>query len=158
MGCIISPILLVLAMEVILRAADLGGGCYMPPLMAFMDDTTILCSKENETRRMLVWPDALMKWSRMRLKPAKSQSLSMQGRRRCLFQSSQSRYNKDQSWPVKSLGRWYDSSLKDTKRGSEALKQASMDPQVLDNCGLSGKYKMWCLQFICLSQSCYGYF
>ncbi|GFO09935.1 reverse transcriptase [Plakobranchus ocellatus] len=26
--------------------------------------------------------------------------------------------------PVKSLGRWYDSSLKDTKRGSEALEKA----------------------------------
>ncbi|GFO10056.1 reverse transcriptase [Plakobranchus ocellatus] len=69
-------------MEVILRAAegdaspaDLGGGCFMPPLKAFMDDTTILCSKENETRRMLVRLDALMKWSRMSLKPTKSGSL-----------------------------------------------------------------------------------
>ncbi|GFN95632.1 reverse transcriptase [Plakobranchus ocellatus] len=42
-------------MEVTLRAAkggasptDLSGGCYMPSLGAFMDDTTILCSKENE--------------------------------------------------------------------------------------------------------------
>ncbi|GFO26787.1 reverse transcriptase [Plakobranchus ocellatus] len=54
MGCTKSPILFVLAMKVILRAAggsaspeDLGGGCYMPPLKAFMDDTTILCSKAN---------------------------------------------------------------------------------------------------------------
>ncbi|GFO26767.1 reverse transcriptase [Plakobranchus ocellatus] len=42
MGCTISPILFVLAMEVIFRVAeggaslaDLGGGCYMPPLKAF---------------------------------------------------------------------------------------------------------------------------
>ncbi|GFN98475.1 hypothetical protein PoB_002498100 [Plakobranchus ocellatus] len=34
--------------------ADFGRGCYMPTLKAFMDDTMILCSKENETRRMLV--------------------------------------------------------------------------------------------------------
>ncbi|RUS69816.1 hypothetical protein EGW08_022421 [Elysia chlorotica] len=43
-----SPILFVMAIEVTLKAAerspglaDLGGGCYMPPLKAFMDDTTI---------------------------------------------------------------------------------------------------------------------
>ncbi|GFN82450.1 polyprotein [Plakobranchus ocellatus] len=65
MGCTISPILFVLAMEVMRAAegsaspADLGGGCYMPPLKAFIDDTTILCSKENETRRMLVRLDEL---------------------------------------------------------------------------------------------------
>ncbi|GFN74306.1 reverse transcriptase [Plakobranchus ocellatus] len=59
-------------MEVILRVrergaspADFGGECFMPPLKAFMDDTTILCSKNNDTRRMLVRLDALMKWSRM---------------------------------------------------------------------------------------------
>ncbi|KAK3801650.1 hypothetical protein RRG08_033837 [Elysia crispata] len=51
MGCTISPILFVMAMEVILKAAgdsagpaSLGGG-YMPSLKAFMDDTTIICSK-----------------------------------------------------------------------------------------------------------------
>ena len=60
MGCTISPILFVMAMEVILRAAErsavpanLGGDCYIPPLKAFMDDTTAICLNEAETRRML---------------------------------------------------------------------------------------------------------
>ncbi|GFO28284.1 reverse transcriptase [Plakobranchus ocellatus] len=64
MGCTISPILFVLAMEVILRtaeggasSADLGGRCYMPPPKAFMADTTVL--KKKETRRMLVRLNAL---------------------------------------------------------------------------------------------------
>ncbi|GFN73755.1 reverse transcriptase [Plakobranchus ocellatus] len=35
------------------RPANLGVGCSMPRLKAFMDDTTIICSKEDETRRML---------------------------------------------------------------------------------------------------------
>ncbi|KAK3768484.1 hypothetical protein RRG08_060846 [Elysia crispata] len=71
MGCTISPILFVMAMEVILKAsedsagpANLGGGCYMPSLKAFMDDTTIICSKEDETRRMLERLDVLMAWCR----------------------------------------------------------------------------------------------
>ena len=49
-GIIISPILFIMAMEVILKAAEdnsdlgnLGGGCYMPPLKAFKDSTTIIC-------------------------------------------------------------------------------------------------------------------
>ena len=58
-GCTISPILFVMAMEVVLKAAedsagpaDLADGCYMPPLKAFVDDTTIICSNEDETLRM----------------------------------------------------------------------------------------------------------
>ncbi|GFO41622.1 reverse transcriptase [Plakobranchus ocellatus] len=56
MGCTISPNLFVLAMEVITRAgkgstipAEFGDGSYMLPLKALKDDTTILCSKENDT-------------------------------------------------------------------------------------------------------------
>ncbi|KAK3769751.1 hypothetical protein RRG08_046858 [Elysia crispata] len=82
MGCTISPILFVMVMEVILKAAkdsagpaNLGGGCYMPPLKAFMDDTTIICSKEDETRRMLERLDVLIAWCRIKFKPKKSRSL-----------------------------------------------------------------------------------
>ncbi|GFN82159.1 reverse transcriptase [Plakobranchus ocellatus] len=61
MGCTISLILFVLAMEMGgASSADLSGECYMPSLKVFMDDTTILCSTEKETRRMLVRLDALM--------------------------------------------------------------------------------------------------
>ena len=52
MGCMISPILFIMAMEVILKAsegsaglANLGGGCYMPPLKAFMDDNSNLLER-----------------------------------------------------------------------------------------------------------------
>ncbi|GFO38531.1 reverse transcriptase [Plakobranchus ocellatus] len=75
----------------------------MSPLKAFMDDTTILCSKENETRRKLVRLDALLKGSRMGFKPKKSrsQSLSMWKSKLdediiSLLRSNQSRYTKDQ--------------------------------------------------------------
>ncbi|GFN95392.1 reverse transcriptase [Plakobranchus ocellatus] len=85
MGCTISTILFVMAMEVILKAAEgsagpanLGGGCSMPPLKAFMDDTTIIWSKEDETRQMLTRLDVLMSWCRMEFKPKKSRSLSEQ--------------------------------------------------------------------------------
>ncbi|GFO38855.1 reverse transcriptase [Plakobranchus ocellatus] len=72
MGCTISPVLFVMAMEVMLKAAEgsagpasLGGGCSMPPLKAFIYDTTVICSKENETRRILTRLDVIMSWCRM---------------------------------------------------------------------------------------------
>ncbi|KAK3779742.1 hypothetical protein RRG08_035881 [Elysia crispata] len=84
MGCTISPNLFVMAMEVILKAAEgsvrltnLGGGCYVPPLKAFMDDITIICSNNDDTIRMLERLNILMIWCRMIVKPKKSCSLSV---------------------------------------------------------------------------------
>ena len=158
MGCTISPILFVLAMEVILKAAegsaspaDLGGGCQMPPLKAFMDDTTILCSKEEETRLMLKRLDDLMAWCRMSFKPKKSRSLSVRKgkvKEAVTFNVAGQNIPTVSQEPVKSLGRWYDSSLKDTKRGAETSELAKAGLQTIDKCGLPGKYKVWCLQFM----------
>ncbi|GFO07106.1 reverse transcriptase [Plakobranchus ocellatus] len=135
MGCTISPILFVMAMEVILKAAEgsadpanLGGGCSMPPLKAFMDDTNIIYSKEDETRRMLTRLDVLMSWCRMEFKPKKSRSLSI---RKTKVDKATTFTVEEQQIPtlsqeqVKSLGRWYDSAMKDTRRGAERLELAS---------------------------------
>ncbi|GFS07705.1 reverse transcriptase [Elysia marginata] len=135
MGCTISPILIVMAMEVILKAAEgsagpanLGGGCSMPPLKAFMDDTTIICSKEEETRRMLALLDTLMAWCRMKFKPKKSRSLSIRNGKieeAVTFTAAEQQIPTVSQEPVKSLGRWYDSSMKDTRRGVETVQFAS---------------------------------
>ena len=83
MGCTISPILFVLAMEVILKAAtgsagpaDLGTGYQTPPLKAFMDDTTVLSTNENDTREILGRLDEVVAAVRMQFKHKKSRSLS----------------------------------------------------------------------------------
>ncbi|GFO34064.1 reverse transcriptase [Plakobranchus ocellatus] len=125
MGYTISPVLFVTAMEVILKAAEgsaglanLSGGCSMPPLKASMDDTTIICSKEDETRRMLTRLDVLMSWYRMEFKPKNSRSLSI---RKGKVDEDTTFIVAEQQIPtviqeaVKSLGRWYDSSIKDTR-------------------------------------------
>ncbi|GFO23788.1 reverse transcriptase [Plakobranchus ocellatus] len=125
MGYTISPILFVMAMEVILKAAEgsagpanLGGGCSMPSLKAFMDDTTIICSKEDETRRMLTRLDDLMSLCRMEFKPKKSRSLSIRRGKvdeATIFTVAEQQIPTVSQEPVKSLGRWYDSSMKDTR-------------------------------------------
>ncbi|GFO10280.1 reverse transcriptase [Plakobranchus ocellatus] len=108
-----------LAMEVAAGSAspaDLGGGCYVPSLKAFMDCTMILCSKENETLRMLVRLDTLMDWSRMSFKPKKSRSLSLRKGKldeSASYKVAGQNIPRISQEPFKSLGRWYDSSLKD---------------------------------------------
>ncbi|GFO24652.1 reverse transcriptase [Plakobranchus ocellatus] len=111
MGCTISPILFVMAMEVILKAAEasagpanLGGGCSMPSLKAFMDDT-VICSKEDETRRMLTRLDDLMSWCRMEFKPKKSRSLGKVDEATTFTVAKQQIPTVSQE-PVKSRGRW----------------------------------------------------
>ena len=56
MGCSVSPILFVLAMQLLLNATrnnaeivELGRGFQIPSVKIFMDDTTILSSKESTT-------------------------------------------------------------------------------------------------------------
>ena len=158
MGCTISPILFVMAMEVILKAAEdsagptnLGGGCYMPPLKAFMDDTTIICSKEDETRRMLERLDLLMAWCTMKFKPKKSRSLSVRKGKidaTTKFTVASQQIPTVSQEPVKSLGRWYDSFMKDTKRGLETVELATEDLLAITRYGLQSKLKVWCLQFM----------
>ena len=77
MSCTIFPILIVMTMEDSVGPTNLGGSYYMPPLKAFMDDNIIICSKEDETRRMLERLDVLMAWCRVKFKPKKSRSLSV---------------------------------------------------------------------------------
>ncbi|GFO49777.1 reverse transcriptase [Plakobranchus ocellatus] len=158
MGCPISPILFEMAMEVILKAAEssacpanLGGGCSMPPLKSFMDDTTIICSKEDETRCMLTRLDVLMSWCRMEFKPKKSHSLSIRKGKvdeTMTFTVAGQPIPTVSQEPVKSLGRWYDSSMKDTRGGAETLELASESLVAINKCGLQGKFKIWCLQFM----------
>ncbi|GFN92421.1 reverse transcriptase [Plakobranchus ocellatus] len=112
--------------------ANLGGGCSIPPLKVFMDD---ICSKEDEKRRMLTRLDVLMSWCRMEFKefkPKKSRSLSI--RKGKIDEATTFTVAEQQLIPTvsqetaKSLGRWCDSSIKDTRRGAETLELSSGKP------------------------------
>ena len=60
MGCTISPSLFVLAMQILLKAAGsnipeahIGKGVYMPPIKAFMDDTTLIMNRKKVVQNTL---------------------------------------------------------------------------------------------------------
>ncbi|KAI8498014.1 hypothetical protein Bbelb_239580 [Branchiostoma belcheri] len=76
MGCAISPILFVLAMEVITRAAErMGPGMSLSPIRAFMDDLTLLNPNTKVSQKLLDRLDELMVWAMMKFKTKKSRSL-----------------------------------------------------------------------------------
>ena len=119
-----------------------------PPLKAVMDDTTIICSNEDETCRMLKHLDVLMAWCRMKFKPKKPLILSVSKDAMTTFTVANQQISTVSQEPVKSLWRWYDSSMKDTKRGLETVELATEGLLAINRCGLQGKLKVWCLQFM----------
>ena len=87
-GCLVSPILFILTMQFLLKVTEnlaeiveLGGGLQMLPVKAFMDDATILSSKETTTCKIQSLMDKQMIWCRMKFKPKKAISLSLRKRK-----------------------------------------------------------------------------
>ena len=116
MGCVISPLLFVLAMELILRgAANTSKGVMknehltISPSRAFMDDITILVLSKITANGLLQRYYDLFTWARMKAKPKKSQSLSLVGRsvRKIHFKIGGDKIPTVREKPVKSLGRLY---------------------------------------------------
>ncbi|KAK3723335.1 hypothetical protein RRG08_059125 [Elysia crispata] len=77
---------------------------------------------------MLERLDVLMAWCRLKFKPKKPRSLSVRKGKidaTTTFTVANQQIPTVSQEPVKSLGRWYDSSMKNTKRGLEAVKLAT---------------------------------
>ena len=120
----------------------------MPHLKASVADTIVICSNEAETCRMLEHLDGLMSW--MNIKPKKSPSLSAtKGKTDAAtsFTMAKKQIPSVSEEPVKSLGRWYDSSRKDAKRGHETEELATESLLAINRCGLQCEFKVCCLQF-----------
>ena len=158
MGCSVSPILFVLAMQMLLKATEaeaktynLSDGQDRPALKAFMDDTTIISNSVEGCDAALQRFNKLIEWCRMKLKPTKSRSLSItKGKvdESVKFTVAGHTIPTVSEQPVKSLGRWYDSSLKDTQRSSELEEQAIEGLETINKTKLPGKFKVWILQFV----------
>ena len=128
MGCVISPLLFVLVMELILRgAANMSKGVMknehltLPLSRAFMDDITILVLSKITAYGLPQRYYDLFTWARMKAKPKKSQSLSLvRGSvRKIYFKSGGDKIPTVREKPVKSLGRLYSIPLTDHHRDTE---------------------------------------
>ncbi|XP_049916794.1 ectonucleotide pyrophosphatase/phosphodiesterase family member 7-like [Epinephelus moara] len=83
-GCTVSPSAFTMAMEVIIRASKwvVGGertrdGLRLPPIRAYMDDMTTLTTTAACTKRLLGKLQKNINWAQMKIKPSKSQSISI---------------------------------------------------------------------------------
>src|SRR5215470_9593881 len=158
MGCTISPVLFVLAMQVLLKAAeaetelvDLGQSVRMPPLKAFMDDTTVITNSRGNAQAVLDRLDTIMEWGRMKFKPAKSRSLSIKEGKvddQVVFRISGQAISTVSQVPVKSLGRWYSSSLLDSEQSKLTKSMAEEGLEAINKTLLQGKHKLWIVQFM----------
>ena len=160
MGCTISPSLFVLARQILLKAAGsnipeahIGKGVYMPPIKAFMDDTTLIMNRKKVVQNTLDRLNNLLGWCRMAFKPAKSRSLALvrgKIRRDVFFDVAEQRIPTVSEEPVKSLGRVFDESLTDKSMRGAILQQTIEGLQAIEAAPLQGRFKVWMFQFVLL--------
>ena len=119
---------------------------WQPPLRAYMDDITVTTSSAIGCKWIVRGLEKLIVWSRMRFKPGKSRSLILQkGKIKSMarFKIAGKFIPTVTEKPVKSLGKWFDSSTKD----QAAIKRIGGDLddflRKIDKSGLPGKFKAW---------------
>ena len=97
----------------------------MPVLCAFMDDVNLITTSTPASEIALQRTLADLKWARIKLKPHKSRSLVIKGRKRIdeqPFQVVEEIIPSFQKEPLKTLGRVYNSSVSD-RQAQEDLKK-----------------------------------
>ena len=122
----------------------------LPPVCAFMDDLTLLNPSTKDSQCILTKLITLMEWARMKFKPKKSRSLVLSSGKlneEFHFYMYDEPIPSVSEQPVKSLGRWYTKDLKDTSIVRDVKSQLSNGLQMIDRCGLPGKFKLWCLKY-----------
>ena len=77
MGCVISPLLFILVMEMILHSAEVNTNEITCPFMkAFMDDVTLVAESKSHMEQLVTHLQELFKWAAMKIKPPKWKSKS----------------------------------------------------------------------------------
>ena len=114
-----------------------------------MDDMTTLTTTAACTRRLLAKLQDNIKWARMKIKPSKSRSISivkgqLKDVRFCIGDDPIPTVSEQ---PIKSLGRWYNKSLRDKDQVQQVRQDIADGLENIDKTLLPGRLKLWCLQF-----------
>ncbi|XP_077083545.1 uncharacterized protein LOC143736754 isoform X1 [Siphateles boraxobius] len=155
-GCTISVILFALAMNMLVKSAEpecrgpkSRSGIRQPPIRAFMDDLTVTTESVPGARWILRGLERLLGWARISFKPAKSRSLVLKKGRvvdKFRFSISGTPMPTISEKPVKSLGRYFDSSLRDSASIKNTCEELEEWLKSVDKTGLPGKFKAWIYQ------------
>ena len=148
MGCVLSPLLFVLVMEMILRSADVNTNQITGPSMkAFMDDVTLIAESRLHMEQLVTHLQELFKWAAMKIKPSKCQSLSLlKGNcKEIKFSVDGNEIPTICKKSVKSLGHCYSLPLTDQHHWQDLKKQLQDGLHSIDKCDLMNKDKIWCI-------------
>ena len=155
MGCVVSPVLFVMCMELFLRGTtnttsckETRSGGALPPSRAFMDDVTTLVQSKVGTQELLDRFNDLFTWAWIKVKPKKSRSISLVCGTICDIHFSIGGNIIPTVWerPVKSLGRLYAFPLTHRHRGVDVQRTALDGLHAIEKSELPGKLKAWCFQ------------
>ena len=160
-GCTLSVILFLLAFNIVVEYLKFGGTTRfmladrleIEPFRAFMDDLSILTPSIVETEKALRRTAVVLQWARMKLKPSKSRSLVISGGKPMSiapFAVDGVAIPSLQEKPLKTLGRFYDSTLSDGSIRKDLKTKLLNGLRTLDKCMLSGFMKVWTLQHLLL--------
>ncbi|XP_035990671.1 uncharacterized protein LOC118562404 [Fundulus heteroclitus] len=155
-GCTISVVLFSLAMNMVVKSAEVEcrgpltkSGVRQPPIRAYMDDLTVTTASVPGCRWILHGLEKLISWARMSFNPSKSRSMVLKKGKvmdKFRFSISGTVIPTITEQPVKSLGKLFDSTLKD----SVAIQKASLELGAwltkVDKSGLPGRFKAWIYQ------------
>ncbi len=150
-GCTISVILFALVMNMLVKSAELEcrgpksrSVIRQPPFCAFMDDLTVTTESVPGGRWILSGLKKLMGWARMSFKPGKLRSLVLKKGRvvnTFHFSISGTPVPTISEKPMKSLGKFFDSNLRDTASIKNTCEELERWLKNTDKTGLPGKFK-----------------
>lgn len=114
-----------------------------------MDDLTVTTSSVPGSRWILQGLERLITWARMRFKPEKSRSLVLRRGKvsdKFRFSLGETQIPSVTERPVKSLGKMFDCTLKDTASIRPANQELEGWLAATDKSGLPGTFKAWIYQ------------
>ena len=132
-----------------MQGASYESGVRQPPIRAFVDDLTTTVGSVVGTRWILAALERLNAWGRLDFKASKSRSLVIvDGKvtQRFSFSIAGAQIQQVTDKPVKSLGKWFDSTLSDKVFIKDTVLQLSVWFSEVDKTGLPGKFKAWMFQ------------
>ena len=115
-----------------------------------MDDLALLNTARELAAAILRRLEEYMDWGQLAFKAKKSRSLVLRKGKldeEFHFSLGEEVIPSVSDQTVKSLGHWYTEELRATKRVTEIKGTMEDGLKAIDECGLPGKLKLWCLQF-----------
>ena len=155
-GCTMSTVLFTLTMNMLVKAAEAEcrgalsrSGVRQSPIRAYMDDLTVTTTSVMGGRWLLKGLERNMTCARMYFKPAKSRSLVLKKGKvmeKVRFTVTGETIPTLSEKPIKSLGKTFNSSLKDTATKQKTIKDLEEWLTNIDQSGLPGRFKVLLFQ------------